>query len=232
MHRRRPPSASRLTSTPLVRLLARAPAAGAAPVPALADGLGAWTDWTAAIALAGVLERPLAPVPARSAQQQAQSAQLAHTCQQHYAQLAAAAARQAQAVGRTALQAGLGFAAFRQCLQAQQQAMEQAVAPLRERLRQALAACGPESARLALLDAVLAQALAPQERRLCAGLLAWLQARPEAQQLDAPDGGEPARQRLRELLAQLLQAELDLRWQPLAGLLAALHSAQPIGDRP
>ncbi|MCE1250149.1 MAG: DUF3348 domain-containing protein, partial [Comamonadaceae bacterium] len=59
MPARRLPS-SRLTSTALVRLLART-GAPAPLAPALADGLGGWTDWTAAIALAGALERPLAP---------------------------------------------------------------------------------------------------------------------------------------------------------------------------
>ncbi|QIL43495.1 DUF3348 domain-containing protein [Acidovorax sp. HDW3] len=216
---------SRLTRTALVRLLARhAPPGQAAPAPALADGLGGWTDWTAAIALAGALERPLAVPLAPLAQRQAQYADLAAVCAAQQAQQAGAIAREAQAVGRSVLDAGLGFAALRQCLVARQQALEQAVAPLRERLRAALAACGPEAARLALVDAVLAQALAPQERRLCAGLQPWLEARYHAQ---LPEGSaDPAAlQPLRELLQALLLAELDLRWQPLHGLLAALHSA-------
>jgi hypothetical protein len=94
----------------------------------------------------------------------------------------------------------------------QQQAMEARLGPLRARLRTALAARSAEGARLAAVDTVLEQALAPHWRVALAGGPGWLKRHRREH------GGAvlPALQRL-------LQAELDLRLQPLQGLAEALR---------
>jgi hypothetical protein len=134
----------------------------------------------------------------------------------------------------------MGFSPFRHCHQARQQAMESAIAPLRDRVRDALAACPGEAARLAGVDAVMAQVLAVQERRLLATVTTMLGrhftqlcgAQPAgADGSAAPDAtDEDARRDLfRQDLQAVLLAELELRLQPVQGLLAALRQHQPQG---
>ncbi len=128
--------------------------------------------------------------------------------------------------------------------QARQQAMEIAIAPLRERVRAALAECGGEAGRLAAVDAVMAEVLAAQERRLLATLAPMLGrhferlcapgAEPSAEapqpvddaaaQPTAPAPSPEARRDWFRLdLQAVLLAELELRLQPVQGLLAALR---------
>lgn len=213
-----------ITSSALVRLLSsmggpQAHARGGA----FADGLSQWTGWTDAIALSAALERPGAVPPmAASEDAQARYATQHAACEQLRSLLAQAIARETQAVGRSPLEAGLGFAAYRQCHVARQQAMELAIAPLRERVREALAACGPQQARLAAVDAVMAQALAPHERRLLGGLPGWLEKRSQRMaQQGVPE--TVLADTLRQELQALLLAELEHRLQPVEGLIAALR---------
>ena len=101
-------------------------------------------------------------------------------------------------------------------------AMELAIAPLRERVREALAACGPQQARLAAVYAVMAQALAPHERRLLGGLPGWLEKRSQRMgQQGVPEAA--LADTLRQELQALLLAELEHRLQPVEGLIAALR---------
>ena len=132
---------------------------------------------------------------------------------------------------------------------AQQQAMAAGTAPLRARLRASLQAGLPALARLAALDAVLEAALAERERHLLAKVprlleqhfirLAQTQAQAQVQapqparhaaQPAAPSEPSPPRlhpDALRQTLQQLLLDELDLRLQPLEGLLLALQQDKP-----
>ncbi len=110
----------------------------------------------------------------------------------------------------------------------QQRAMAQRLASLREGVRKALTARTPELARLAALDAVLEQALAEPERQKLAVLPSMLVRRVALLRAAEPDGDavwpfKGWRQSLWAELQQVLQAELDLRLQPLLGLLEALH---------
>ena len=215
---------SSITSSALVRLLSSMGGARVhARVGAFADGLSQWTAWTDAIALSAALERPLAASPVADTAEAQTRYQAQHSaCEQLRGLLTQAIARETESVGRSPLEAAQGFAAFRQCHVARQQAMELAIEPLRKRLRAALAACGPAQTRLAAVDAVMAQALAPQERRLLGALPGWLEKR--FRQEDADELAEPARwDRLRHELQALLLAELGHRLQPIEGLLAALR---------
>jgi len=138
---------------------------------------------------------------------------------------------------------------------AQQQAMGAGTAPLRARLRTSLQACSPALARLAALDALFEAALAERERHLLAKVPRLLeqhfiriaqtqiqirtQAQAQAQtpqparhaaQPDAPAAPSPPRLQpdaLRLTLQRLLLDELDLRLQPLEGLLLALQQDKP-----
>jgi hypothetical protein len=128
----------------------------------------------------------------------------------------------------------LDYPAYRRHYVAQQQAMEDRIAPLRARLRRVLELRSPALARLAALDAVIERVLAEPERRLLAGLPALLekrftQLRAAAAPADANNAAPAAPARWQTLfqhdLDALLQAELDLRWQPIEGLLCTLRAS-------
>ena len=179
--------------------------------PGLAAGLGAWLDWTQAIALSAVLGDGLAAVPRwrgaesavfRSAFQAVQRVREEHR----------------QAIRTDAVLAQAQAADFEPCRRralAHQRAMATATATLRAQLRAALAGASPAGARLAALDGVMATALAPREAQLLAGVIGRL------------EGLEPI-DRGRTVQAVLL-AELETRLQPAEGLLAALGDAAPDG---
>jgi len=108
-----------------------------------------------------------------------------------------------------------------------QRAMLSAAGRLRGDLRECLAAAGPAPARLAGIDAQMEAALSPREVALLAGTAEAFAARFEALQAGDPAPGDAAPAwlpALRHELRDLLLAELDLRFQPVEGLLAALRS--------
>ncbi|HRO82265.1 MAG TPA: DUF3348 family protein [Alicycliphilus denitrificans] len=214
-----------LTGSALVRLLAgmgEAPGGAGGPRAAFADGLVQWVGWTDAIALSAALERP-----ATAAGPQARYTDEHAEYERVRATLAQAIGREAQAAGRSPLEAGMGFAPYRQCCVARQQAMGVALAALRERVRAALAACGPDAARLAAVDAVLAQALAVQEQRVFAAVPARLEK--HFQRLCADEAAQAGLDAFRADLQAVLLAELELRLQPVEGLLEALRRHTPSG---
>lgn len=241
----RPERTSHLTGSTLVRLLAGLidpQQRGRDTRMSFADALNQWTGWTESIALSKALDRPLtvgaaAPGPAggdRHAEEQAELERVR-------AQQAQAIAREVAAAGRGPLESGMGFTPFRHCHQARQQAMESAVGPLRERVRLAVAQCPGEAARLAAIDAVMAEVLALQERRLLATVPAMLgrhfarlcEAGQAPNATGAPDDAaadaEARRDLFRHDLQAVLLAELELRLQPVQGLLSALRPHQPLG---
>ena len=117
------------------------------------------------------------------------------------------------------------LAPFRLLHAQQQRSMAARIATLRERLRARLAEASAPLARLAQLDAVLERAIAPQERQALTGLPALLTRRAQAHH-----AADPRRWRARFWadLQRALRAELDLRLQPVLGLmesLEALHAA-------
>ncbi|MFM2448113.1 MAG: hypothetical protein RIS44_563 [Pseudomonadota bacterium] len=143
----------------------------------------------------------------------------------------------------------MDFATHRRRVHAHQQAMDTAVSSLRARLRGAVAAASPQHARLAAVDAVMEQALLPQAQRLMSAVVVVLERRFRAlqagadgvaqrgvNQRPAPLGSRsPAAVRgkdsatawlevFRQDLEALLLAELDFRFQPIEGLMAALRS--------
>lgn len=142
--------------------------------------------------------------------------------------------------------ASVDYSVFRQRYLFMQREMETAVGNLRERLRVLLAARTPEMARLAMVDAVMERALGPREQSLLAGVPALLaryferlrqaaaaEEATEASQADdrasgAQEGHVPRPPAwldvFRKDMQSALLAELEVRFQPVEGLLAALRN--------
>lgn len=212
-------SATRIGDTELVRLLAAwSDAAPGRPAPPVVEALGRWLHWTDAIALSEALgRRP----PARAAF--AEAGALQAEVARRRAALAAALADDAELHAELNLPGATPeavLAACRRHLAERQRALEAGVAVLRTRLRAALTARGGDGARLAAVDQVLAEALGRRERVLLAAMPSLLAHRQQA----LAAGAQPADALCAEL-RQLLLAELDLRLQPVLGLLAAIQPA-------
>jgi len=126
------------------------------------------------------------------------------------------------------VEAPVEYLVYRERYRYLQQAMENGIGTLRTRVRTALAAATPEMARLAVLDAVMERALGARERSLLAGIAGLLESRFERLRQEAQD--TPAAQaawldRFRQDMRDVLLAELDVRLQPVEGLLAALRAS-------
>jgi hypothetical protein len=131
------------------------------------------------------------------------------------------------------------YAVFRQRYLSMQQSMEMGIGNLRGRLRGMLAVKTPAMARLAVVDAVMERALSERERNLLAsvpGLLArHFQRLRDAEQetlAAAEASGDAAAVTpgawldvFRKDMQSVLLAELDVRLQPVEGLLAALRTS-------
>ena len=220
----------------LVRLLARLADADAPESrQGFADRLSQWLDWTDAISLSAALNGnpPTVPSGARPSGSDAEDGE----CGRIRAALAKAIADDGAFTAARGAQTSADFSPYRQRYLARQQAMEASIAPLRERLRARLAARSPAMARLAAVDAVMEQVLGAQEHRLLSTVPALLerhfkrlrQSEPAApgdpQAPDAPGARtEGWLELFRKNMQELLLAELDLRWQPIEGLLEALRT--------
>ena len=117
----------------------------------------------------------------------------------------------------------IDFAAYRRSYIAHQRAMDAAIAELRTQVRAALSRLSPELSRLAALDGVLDDALLARERHLLASVPGLLEQ--HAAQLGEPPS--PAWQTAcGQHLQRVLLAELDLRLQPVVGMIETIgHEA-------
>jgi len=129
------------------------------------------------------------------------------------------------------------YVVFRQRYLTLQRRMAAATGHLRGRLRDKLAAQSIELARLAEVDSVMELALSPREQMLLAAVPALLGeryerlrqgAQPEATATEeAPVGAAGVwLDGFRKDMQSVLLAELDVRFQPVEGLLAALRTRQ------
>lgn len=220
-----------------IRLLARlidAPLPQGGPAPA--DRLSQWIDWTRAVALSKVLD-----AKASEAEQDTQvvDREDAAVCARARATLLASIAEapelaipQPQAAGalddaEAAPEAAIDFAPFRQRHLALQRSMQMATGRLRGDLRDRLAQRSADMARLAEVDAVMEGALSPREHALLGAVPALLELHFGRLQAAAASPGDPAAAWLdgfRRDIQNVLIAELDVRFQPVEGLLAALRS--------
>lgn len=235
----------------LARQLARLAGQDAVPpAQSPADRLGDWLDWQRAVALSRALDDAPAADPVGPAASpagagadgaSAGAGDPVEDCRGIRAALGDAIADDARDWTRprwpragdpgSGLAAGAG-AVQRHCLGLQRD-MQAASGRLRGELRERLARHSPGAARLAAVDAVMEGLLAPREHALLAPVVPALVARfeqlharhhPEAGAGAEPSPGDAWRARFRGEARQVLLAELDLRFQPIEALLAALRT--------
>jgi Protein of unknown function (DUF3348) len=211
----------------------------------LSDRLSQWLGWTDAIALSTALNA--IPHAASSGARAFGSAE-EDECARVRTSLANTIAGDSAPARRRgpALAPGQGvpgdaevdYPVFRQRYLSLQQTMETDIGNLRGRLREMLGARSPGMARLAAVDAVMERALSPRERSLLAAVPVLLaghfeRLRQAEQQtlVDAQASGDAATVTpgawldvFREDMQSVLLAELDVRLQPVEGLLAALRT--------
>jgi hypothetical protein len=201
----------------LTRLLARL---GDAPPtetrPAFTERLGHWLSWTGAVSLSTALNAgPSEPAPARSLGPGNEEADF---------QRVRAALQASIAAGpRDHASSPTDFGPHRRHCLAQQQAMQEAVGALRQRLRDALSRRSPALARLAAIDEVMARSLAAHERSLLGLVPLRLQAHFERMQRSAGDDTHWPRAFIDDM-THVLQAELAHRLLPAQGLLDTLRT--------
>lgn len=213
----------------LVRLLGEV-----APVDAdgarmdFAERLALWLNAFDAIELQAALasigaagsDAPARTVPAREAPDQAEP--ITEDLDRVRAALLLAIEREVRPPD--ALQAGAGAAAYQQRHLQLQGQMAQMIAPLRARARLALGRGSPRLRQLAALDAVLEKVVGPREQALLPTAAALMQRRLGQLGADAAPGAVQAFDRQ---WRQVLQAELELRLEPVLGLVEALdHEAK------
>ncbi len=241
------------SSPRLVRLLANAagaiaaaPAASAAPKQDFAARLGQWLRVADAIRLHAVLDGSAAAVsvaPARRERSVAADVDRVRTtltdaivtsCSP---EPGAARIRFPAPPSGTPADIAALYAPFQRFHLAHQREMEQRLGPLRLAAREALASASPGLKQLADVDAIVDATLSGREHNLLATVPALLEHRFNAllathwQALTGDGTDDPVAwllpggwlARYREELKQMLLAELDLRLQPIMGLVEALN---------
>lgn len=233
-----------ITGSTLVRLLARLTQVDAAESPQVfTEQLGQWIGWAEAIPLSAALGAAGTVQPMEDGVWRADAAHAARV----HAQLEREIADEALPPVRRGRQPTLhgvplpppvpDFGTWRRRYQTRQQSFDNAIAPLRAQLRQVLAAASPEGAKLAAVDQVMERVLALQERQWLAGVPGLLEKHYEKLQQaeDAHPAGAPPMpagadeppwvRRFVQDMQHLLRAELEFRWRPIDGLLAALDGS-------
>ena len=195
-------------SSSLVRQLAAwAPADAEAPGMDVAERLSLWFGAFDAITLQGLHQQLRAITsPASDRTRTRTPAELAEEYRQVRGVLAKMVARPVEMTSDAPR-----YADYERRHQQLQRQMEQMIAALRDHARQACAKRSASLRQLAVLDAAFEQLLARREQTLLPRSAALLKPR--------FDGGSDT---FVETWRQALLAELDLRLEPVAGLLAAL----------
>jgi hypothetical protein len=212
----------------------------------LSDRLSQWIDWTRAVALSRALDGNVsaaaADVPRFDSAVEDDCARarasLVHAIGELEWPSAGRRGNEQSPAGEEGADAIADYAVFHQRYLGMQRAMQTATGRLRGRLRDMLVQKSPDLARLAEVDAVMELTLSPREHTLLAAVPKLLgehfeRLRRAAQEpfAGAPLTGETAMampgERLRHFrqdMQAVLLAELDVRFQPIEGLLAALRT--------
>ncbi|MFL6693345.1 MAG: DUF3348 family protein [Ramlibacter sp.] len=232
---------SDIDSPKLVRLLgAQSGVPGEAPGSDVAERLGRWLNAFDAVGLQAAHQSILGirSVAVRKTATAASAEALANDLQRVRSTLAHAIAQDPVPFAIPKLVRGApgdasalptvadaGYAPFQQRHSKLQRQMEQLIAPLRDHVRQALSQSSVRLRQLAALDAVLEQVLAPREQTHLPAVASLLQRRYEqlrrADQQPAESSAD-RREDFRKEWTQALLAELDLRLEPVAGMVDAL----------
>lgn len=214
----------------LIHLLARFTAVDVPKASqSLADSLSQWLDWTNAISLSTALSSD--PPPALSNTQSPDVAE--KECMRVRASLknsivgdsALAPGKRARPSQNAASEDLVDYAAYRHLYVSKQQSMETAIANLRGRVRDMLSARASGMVRLAMVDASMEVALAHRERALLSGIPTVLATHFNHLQPREQPASPTWLETFRKDMQMLLLAELDLRFQPVDGLLAALRAS-------
>ncbi|WDS37766.1 DUF3348 domain-containing protein [Pseudoxanthomonas sp.] len=219
-------------------------------VPTLTERLSQWFDWNRAVALSRALDgQPSVaagePIPAADAQRQDCTrvrGALSEAIRADREFAAPAAVQDLPAPPDSiAMPAEADFSRLRRRYLDHQRAMQAATGRLRGQLRDMLARQSEQQARLAEVDAVMELTLSAREQTLLATVPNLLNAhferlRDAAQQAftasdETPDVPAAASGAwlavVRNDMQRLLLAELDVRFQPIEALLAALRPQSP-----
>ncbi len=207
---------------------------------ALADRLSRWIDWNRAVALSRALD---GRVPAAAADVAGFDRSDETECARVRTALVNAIVNGPAGAGHIPTEAAVvdpapDYTAFRERYLDLQRTMQAATGRLRGRLRDALTQQSAELARLAEVDAVMELTLSPREHTLLASVPVLLGKHFErlreagAIALDDPltcTGGSTIRpgawlDTFRRDMQSVLLAELELRFHPVEGLLAALRT--------
>jgi len=201
--------------TPLLACLAGAPPTRTGL--AFAERLGHWLSWSDAISLSAALNTgPTETGPGRSRGPGGEEADFQRVRAALGASIAAGTDEPASSP--------TDFGPYRRHVIARQQAMQDAVGALRQRLREALSRHSPALARLAAIDAVMDQTLAARERSLLGLVPLRLQAHFERLQRAAGDDDTSWLDTFRDDMDLVLRAELAHRLLPAQGLLDTLRT--------
>ncbi|CAM0998300.1 DUF3348 domain-containing protein [Rhodanobacter sp. Root179] len=219
-----------------IRLLANLVGADVPPSPpSLADHLGRWLDWSHAIALSTALDGK----PAATDSGAHDSGSEEHECTRIRRSLAgtivgdrvpAGPPRRAGGEARKAdASEAVDYPMFRQRHLSLQRSMQAATGELRGRLRDTLTGKSAAMARLAAVDAAMEAALSPREQSLLAHVPDLLGEHFErlhqaASAQATPTSPDAWLEVFRQNRQSVLLAELDVRFQPVEGLLAALRT--------
>lgn len=213
---------ARFNSSTLVRTLAEMAVAEVADSEqTLGERLGLWLGWADAISLSAVLNGGIAARPAQARRRAASlGPQVARVRSGLALAIATDDALQAQP-NHQVRDGGADFSPYRRCYLAHQGAMDAGIRPLRAQLRAELAGRSAALAQLAALDAVMDDALVERERHVLAGVPRLLEQRHRRLHQGPGDVGL-ALARFGQDVQDVLLAELELRWQPIEGMMEAL----------
>lgn len=183
-----------------------------------AERLSLWLNAFEAIQLQSAHQEIRGITAAAPARRSAETMDLAEEFQQVRGVLARSIARDPR---EDALPSEAPYACYqRRHLELQRQ-MEQMAGALRERAREALARASARLRQLAALDAAMEQLLARREQALLPGGVRLLERQFRQARNEGEDGWQ---ERFARRWQEALLAELDLRLEPVAGLIAALRN--------
>jgi hypothetical protein len=232
-----------------IRLLARLTDVDAPPSKqSLSDRLSHWLDWRHALALSTALDgKPaavIADAPSFGSAEENECVRVRTSLAQAIAgapELAVSrlGGTEHQVTEEASASGTVDYTVFRQRYVALQRSMQAATGNLRGRLRDMLAETSTDMARLAKVDAVMELALSPREQMLMASVPSLLgehferlrqaeQTMPADPQVSEHTPTSAPRAWLdvfRKDMQSVLLAELDVRFQPVEGLLAALRTS-------
>ena len=211
------------SSSTLVRLLGSwAPDEGRSSRQDIAEHLAQWLNVADAMSL-HALHQTMQPQP--MARHRAPRPDLLEMARRDAESVRTA---QAQAIQRLAAGSGVpdgepDVRSLHQTYLDQQRRMAQAVDALRERVRQVLQQASVPLAQLALLDAAMDRALSARSHKLLTGVPMFIERR--AEQLRQQGSMEGWTSALCRDMQTALLSELDVRLQPVQGLLEALATS-------